>query len=157
MFDSSPYAPDTNFLFSDVNFKMFKLGLSYLSKMTEGTVHINCRAGGQLPMAGMPKNVKINNFDGPHPSGNPGIQIHHLDPIKDKISGLGIDTLEVDGHNIGDLNSTFEKSKKIGKLNCILARTVKGKGSSIMENKKNWHYWNPMSEEEIKKTRKELT
>ncbi len=84
MFDSSPYAPDTNFLFSDVNFKMFKLGLSYLSKMTEGTVHINCRAGGQLPMAGMPKNVKINNFDGPHPSGNPGIQIHHLDPIKDK-------------------------------------------------------------------------
>ena len=81
----------------------------------------------------------------------------NLDPIKDKISGLGIDTLEVDGHNIGDLNSTFEKSKKIGKLNCILARTVKGKGSSIMENKKNWHYWNPMSEEEIKKTRKELT
>jgi len=25
-----------------------------------------------------------------------------------------------------------------------------------MENKKNWHYWNPMSDEEIEKTRKEL-
>ena len=41
--------------------------------------------------------------------------------------------------------------------NCILAKTIKGKGSSIMENKNFWHYWNPMSEEEISKTRKELT
>ncbi len=81
----------------------------------------------------------------------------NLDPIKDKISGLGINTLEVDGHNLGDLISTFEKSKTIGKLNCILAKTVKGKGSSVMENKKNWHYWNPMSDDEIEKTRKELT
>ena len=81
----------------------------------------------------------------------------NLDPIKDKISGLGINTLEVDGHNLADLISAFEKSKTIGKLNCILARTVKGKGSSVMENKKNWHYWNPMSDDEIEKTRKELT
>ena len=80
----------------------------------------------------------------------------NLDPIKDKISGLGINTLEVDGHNLSDLISTFEKSKKIGGLNCILAKTVKGKGSSIMENKKDWHYWNAMSDEEIEKTRKEL-
>jgi transketolase len=80
----------------------------------------------------------------------------NLDPIKDKILGLGIITLEVDGHNLSDLISTFEKSKKIGELNCILAKTVKGKGSSIMENKKNWHYWNAMSDEEIEKTRKEL-
>ena len=81
----------------------------------------------------------------------------NLDPIQDKISGLGINTLEVDGHNLSDLISTFEKSKTIGELNCILAKTVKGKGSSLMENKKNWHYWNAMSDEEIEKTRKELS
>ena len=80
----------------------------------------------------------------------------NLDPIKDKISGLGINTLEVDGHNLADLISAFEKSKKIRELNCILAKTVKGKGSSLMENKKDWHYWNAMSEKEIEKTRKEL-
>tara|TARA_Y100000590_G_scaffold127688_1_gene145992 strand:+ start:28346 stop:29152 length:807 start_codon:yes stop_codon:yes gene_type:complete len=80
----------------------------------------------------------------------------NLDPIKDKIAGLGIKTLEVDGHNLSQLISTFESSKKMGEINCILAKTIKGKGSSVMENKKNWHYWNPMSEEEIKKTRKEL-
>jgi transketolase len=80
----------------------------------------------------------------------------NLDPIKNKIEGLGIKTLEVDGHNLSNLISTFEKSKKMGELNCILAKTVKGKGCSIMENKKQWHYWNPMSEEQIQQTRKEL-
>ena len=80
----------------------------------------------------------------------------NLDPIKEKITGLGISALEVDGHNLNDLLSTFEKSKKMGELTCILAKTIKGKGSSIMENKKNWHYWNSMSEEEIQQTRKEL-
>ena len=80
----------------------------------------------------------------------------NLDPIKDKIEGLGIKTLDVDGHNLNDLISSFESIKKSKDLNCILARTIKGKGSSIMENKKNWHYWNPMNEKEIKKTREEL-
>ena len=80
----------------------------------------------------------------------------NLDPIKDKIQGLGIKTLEVDGHNLNDLISTFQKSEKMHEPNCILAKTIKGKGSSIMENKNFWHYWNSMSEEEISKTRKEL-
>ena len=37
----------------------------------------------------------------------------NLDPIKDKIEGLGIKTLEVDGHNLNDLISTFQASEKI--------------------------------------------
>jgi len=80
----------------------------------------------------------------------------NLDPIKNKIEGLGIKTLEVDGHNINDLISVFETSKKMGELNCILAKTIKGKGCKVMENKKHWHYWNFMSEGEIAKTREEL-
>ena len=81
----------------------------------------------------------------------------NLDPIKDKIKGLGIKTFEVDGHNLNDLISTFKNTEKTKELTCILAKTIKGKGSSVMENKKNWHYWNSMNEEEIKKTRKELS
>ena len=80
----------------------------------------------------------------------------NLNPIKDKISGLGIKTLEVDGHNLNELILTFKESEKIADIKCILAKTVKGKGSSVMENKKKWHYWNPMSNEEIEQTRKEL-
>ena len=81
----------------------------------------------------------------------------NLDPIKDTITALGINALEVDGHNINDLISTFETSKKLGELNCILAKTIKGKGCSLMEHKKQWHYYNHLSEEEIKQVRKELS
>tara|TARA_B100000700_G_scaffold328254_1_gene445509 strand:- start:2816 stop:3622 length:807 start_codon:yes stop_codon:yes gene_type:complete len=80
----------------------------------------------------------------------------NLDPIKNKIEGLGIKTFEVDGHNLDELIKTFEISKKTKELKCILAKTVKGKGASVMENKKNWHYWNPMTEDEINKTKREL-
>ena len=81
----------------------------------------------------------------------------NLDPIRDKITGLGIKTLEVDGHNINDLISAFEASEKLGKFNCILAKTIKGKGVSLMENEKNWHYYNLLSKDEIKQVRKELS
>ena len=80
----------------------------------------------------------------------------NLDPIKDKIEGLGIKTLDVNGHSLNDLISSFESIQKSKDLYCILARTIKGKGSSIMENKKNWHYWNHMNDEEVKITREEL-
>jgi len=80
----------------------------------------------------------------------------NLDPIKEKIEGLGIKSFEVDGHDLASLSSVFEKISKGSGLKCILAKTIKGKGSSLMENKKHWHYWNSMNEEEIKLTRKEL-
>ena len=81
----------------------------------------------------------------------------NLNPIKDKISGLGIKTLEVDGHNLNELILTFKETENTADFTCILAKTIKGKGSTVMEDKKNWHYWNPMSDEEIKLTREELT
>jgi len=80
----------------------------------------------------------------------------NLDPIQKKISGLGINCLSVNGHNIKDLIKLLEKINNSQNISCILANTIKGKGSSIMENKKNWHYWNSMTEAEIKKTREDL-
>ena len=81
----------------------------------------------------------------------------NLDPIKNKIEGLGIKTFEVDGHNYNDLISTFQSSQDGNELNCILAKTIKGKGVKFMENKKHWHYWNFMTKEEIENTRKDLS
>ena len=80
----------------------------------------------------------------------------NLNPIKDKISGLGIETHEVDGHNIDNLVSALKTTDDSKNFSCILANTVKGKGASVMENKKNWHYWSPMTKDEIKKTREDL-
>ena len=79
-----------------------------------------------------------------------------LNPIEKKIEGLGIKCNTIDGHNIDQITDILNKVESSKKLNCILAKTIKGKGSSIMENKKNWHYWNPMTKDEIKITRDEL-
>jgi len=81
----------------------------------------------------------------------------NLDPIRKKIEGFGINTYEVDGHNYTELVNVFQKSKELNKLNCILVKTIKGKGCSMMENKKEWHYMGYMSEEEIKIAKKELS
>lgn len=79
-----------------------------------------------------------------------------LDPIQKKVEGLGIECFSIDGHNISEITNSLDDIGSQKKLSCIIANTVKGKGSTIMEHKKNWHYWNPMSKEEIKKTREEL-
>ena len=55
--------------------------------------------------------------------------------------------------NLDELEKTFEDSNK---TKVILAKTIKGKGFSIMENKPNWHYWNNISDEDIEKCRKEI-
>ena len=56
-----------------------------------------------------------------------------LDPIIDKIKGFGFNVSQVDGHNLNELENAFNKKKN--QTNIILAKTIKGKGFSIMENK----------------------
>ncbi len=77
-----------------------------------------------------------------------------LDPVIDKIKGFGFDVSQVDGHNLKELENAFNNNKN--KTNIILAKTIKGKGFSLMENKAHWHYWNSMSSNEIEICRKEL-
>ena len=56
--------------------------------------------------------------------------------------------LEVDGHEHNDLKECFEKAGSV-KNNpvVIIAKTIKGKGVSFMENKVEWHYKSPSSDE----------
>ncbi len=72
----------------------------------------------------------------------------NLGNIKEKIKSFEIFTEECNGHDFGDLNKKLLKHKKINKPTCLIVNTIKGKGFSIMENKPNWHYWNPISKEE---------
>ena len=79
-----------------------------------------------------------------------------LDPIENKIKGLEIECHSIDGHSIEQITNTLNNINSEKKFSCVIANTVKGKGSSIMEHKKNWHYWNPMNKDEIKITRNDL-
>ncbi len=93
-FDSAPLAPDLNFVVRG-KATAFQKGLDVLSKLTDGAVHLGLNARGKNPPASIfteAKGVKKHWFNGPHPSGNVGIQIHHIDPIVDvdKVWTLGV-------------------------------------------------------------------
>lgn len=77
-------------------------------------------------------------------------------PIDEKFKSFGFETINVDGHNIQELISAFEKAKKVkGKPTAIIANTIKGKGVSFMENEADWHGKAP-NEEQYKQAMKEL-
>jgi len=78
-FDSSPLAPDFNFVLEGRE-KDLQAGLMALSKLTTGKVHFNINPDQSTTFSGL-TGVEINNFSGKHPAGNVGTQIHHIDPI----------------------------------------------------------------------------
>ena len=63
-------------------------------------------------------------------------------PIKDKFVSFGWNVHEIDGHNINDLLNFFKSipQNKIEKPIALIAKTIKGKGVSFMENNAAWHH-----------------
>ena len=61
-------------------------------------------------------------------------------PIPEKFVAFGFNTIEIDGNNLDEIETAFENAKNCkGKPTAIIAKTVKGKGVSYMENAVNWH------------------
>ena len=80
-FDSSPLAPDNSFIMEGTEAN-FQTGLDALQKLTDGKVHLNVHADANAVAFYMnAKGVVLNKISGPHPAGNVGVQIHHIDPI----------------------------------------------------------------------------
>ncbi|UCS95322.1 Na(+)-translocating NADH-quinone reductase subunit A [Echinicola marina] len=80
-FDSHPLAPDYGVLLKGQE-KFFQAGISILQKLTSGQVHLNLDAQSEVsPAYAGVQGVQVNKFEGPHPAGNVGVQIHHIDPI----------------------------------------------------------------------------
>ena len=61
---------------------------------------------------------------------------------KNKWEAMGFEVVEVDGHNVAQIQHQIElfKAVKNGIPKLLIANTVKGKGVSYMENKLEWHY-----------------
>ena len=78
-------------------------------------------------------------------------------PIDEKFKSFEFNVLNIDGNNIEEIISAFEIAKQTkDKPTCIIAKTIKGKGVSFMENKAEWHGKAP-SEEEYLQAMKELS
>jgi len=77
-----------------------------------------------------------------------------LEPFAKKWDAFGFDVTECDGHDFAALASALSAPSS-QRPRCIIARTVKGKGVSFMENTIDWHYW-PMSEAQYRRAISEL-
>lgn len=71
------------------------------------------------------------------------------DNLHDRFAAFGWNVIDVeDGNSIDCLREAFEQAKaRKGKPTVIIANTVKGKGSPVMENKAGWHHKVPSEEE----------
>ncbi len=71
-----------------------------------------------------------------------------LQPIADKWRAFRWHTIEIDGHDMAQCVDAFEQAKQVkGQPTVIIAKTVKGKGVSFMENRAEWHGKAPNAEE----------
>lgn len=75
--------------------------------------------------------------------------------LKDRVKSFGWHVVcPEDGNDVDQMIDAFEEAKQTkGQPTCIIANTVKGKGSPVMENKASWHHHVPTPEEydEIRK------
>ncbi len=81
-FDTSPLAPDYNFIMDNTDPGLFQTGINAIRKLTSGKVNLilsgNTKVSDKFTAV---SGVEVTYFAGPHPAGNTGIHIHHLDPV----------------------------------------------------------------------------
>ncbi|MDD2573515.1 MAG: transketolase [Firmicutes bacterium] len=67
-------------------------------------------------------------------------EVISVEPLTAKWRAFGWEVLQVDGHSFEQITTAVERAKGIkGRPTIIIARTVKGKGVSYMEDKAEWH------------------
>ena len=69
-------------------------------------------------------------------------------PINLKFESFGFNVINIDGHNIEEIIDVFNRAKTVkGRPTAIIAKTIKGKGVSFMENQVGWHGKAPNEEQ----------
>jgi Na+-transporting NADH:ubiquinone oxidoreductase subunit A len=80
-FDTHPLAPDYAFSLKGEE-KYLQAGIDILKKLTPGLIHLGLSDDGEVaPIFSGLQGIQVNKFSGPHPAGNVGVQIHHINPI----------------------------------------------------------------------------
>lgn len=82
---------------------------------------------------------------------------HHTEIYQKRAEAFGWETIVIDGHNMAEITSAFAKATADSVLKpiMIIARTLKGKGVSFLEDKDGWH-GKALSADELKKALEEL-
>jgi len=79
-----------------------------------------------------------------------------VNTYQERISSFGWETIIVDGHNLEEISSAYKTALgSTAKPTMVIAKTIKGKGISFLENKDGWH-GKALSKEELEKALSEL-
>jgi Na+-transporting NADH:ubiquinone oxidoreductase subunit A len=77
--DTNPLAADPKQIIAERE-ETFAVGLTVLTRLTDGPVHL-CQDGGEALQASSHPGITNHTFAGPHPAGLPGTHIHFVDPV----------------------------------------------------------------------------
>ncbi len=143
-------------------------GMAISSKLNKDGVRVYCLLGdgeieeGQIWEAAMTSShYKLDNLCVIIDNNNLQIdgeitEVMSSYPIDAKFESFGFNVINVDGHNMEQLIEAFNKAKQVKKKpTAIIAKTIKGKGVSFMENQVGWHGKAP-NEEQYHEAMKEL-
>jgi len=82
--------------------------------------------------------------------------VMNVEPLSEKYAAFGWNVISIDGHDFAQILDAFSRaSQTTGRPTVILARTIKGKGVSFMENEASWH-GTPPKKEQFEKALPEL-
>ncbi len=77
-------------------------------------------------------------------------------PLDEKYRAFGFEVFVIDGHDFDEIENAFEAAKKSDKPVAIIAKCVKGRGVSYMEDRYEWH-GNAPNDEQFEQAMAELT
>lgn len=78
----------------------------------------------------------------------PTAEVMNPAPHDKKFEAFGFHVITIDGHDFEQIESAFAEAREVkGKPTVIIARTIKGKGVSFMENSVSWHGAAPNDEQ----------
>lgn len=82
--------------------------------------------------------------------------VMNIEPLSDKWKAFGWAVLEIDGHDMNEIVGALKDARTMTQPTVILAKTVKGKGVSFMENNADWH-GKALNDEQYAKAKLELS
>ncbi len=96
-FNSAPISADLQIVLDDQK-EEFKTGIKVLSKLAPGNLNI-CVDKNSSTFISEIEGIQIHKIKGPHPAGNVGVQIHHIDPVNsgDRVWTLGAEDIAIIG------------------------------------------------------------
>jgi len=117
----------------------------------EGSVWEAANAAALLDLANLCAVVDVNRLG----QSDPTMHQYRLSAYARKFAAFGWETVVIDGHDLESIVEALSSAGRLSRPLAIIARTVKGKGVSFIEDKNGWH-GKPLKKDELEKALEEI-